>query len=203
MTRNLCTDPLRTTTRWRQPYLLLTSALVTIKKKLTHYCVFSRVVYTVPLWPENLVSVCKPERETPLFHLGKNFSEFRSFQPIPANFGRFTFWGKLSSLQRSSSPPAPPHLRPTRLQLLPHRPLPAMGRIRLRLRHRSDTLQHHLRLSASSPSSSSSSSFLFFPPKLSLWLSTFPFLCFFSFPFWFECPSRVLIVPFLLCTFLV
>ena len=68
--------------------------------------------------------MCKPERETPLFHLGKNFSPFRRVSIIPANFGRyghfgqFTFWGKLFSLQRSSSPPAPPYLQPACLQLL-------------------------------------------------------------------------------------
>jgi hypothetical protein len=74
------------------------------------------------------ILVCKPERETPLFHLGKNFGPFRRVLVIPANFGqyghfgRFTFSRKLSSLQRSSSPPAPPHLQPARLQLLPRRP---------------------------------------------------------------------------------
>ena len=38
-------------------------------------------------------------------------SHRKKFRPISTSFdhsGRFTFWGKLSSLQRSSSPPTPP-----------------------------------------------------------------------------------------------
>jgi hypothetical protein len=39
----------------------------------------TKVVNTVPFWlewPENLVPVYKPKRETPLFHLGKIFGPF-------------------------------------------------------------------------------------------------------------------------------
>jgi hypothetical protein len=115
----------------------------------------------------------KPPCST-LKKISTHFDEFRSFQPILANFdryghfGRFTFWGKLSLLQRSSSPPAPPHLRPARLQFL----------------------------STSSPSSSSSFSsllsrffffffffFVFFAEALS---DSLPFLFYvFFFPFFF------------------
>ena len=164
--------------------------------------IIPRVVYTILFWlkrSENLVPMCKPKRKTPLFHLGKisaHFDEFRSFGPISAGLLFGENWAHCN------------------------------GPARLQLPHISDCLRLPLLLLLllSFPSPSSSSFFVFsaealptFPfllllfffffvfsaKALSLTLYLFFFFAFFSFLFWFECPSHMLVVPFLLCTFLV
>ena len=66
--------------------------------KLHWFAVKRNVVYSVPFrpeWTENLVSICKPIRGNPPFHLGSNFGcfeSFRVFRWVSGHFGQFTFW---------------------------------------------------------------------------------------------------------------
>jgi hypothetical protein len=49
---------------------------------------YSIVVNVVPFRLENLVPVCKSERDTLLLHLEKNFDPFQLFQPILADMNK-------------------------------------------------------------------------------------------------------------------
>ena len=105
------------------------SAIKTFKS----WSVWSRVVYTVPFRserPENLIPVCKPERETLLFHLEKTFRPFRRVSVIPANFGRYghfgryTFWGNwthCSGLARLQLPHISDQLASSSSLIVPYR----------------------------------------------------------------------------------
>ena len=59
--------------------------------------VTSIVINTIlfrPEQPKFFVPVCKPVPETPPFHLGSNFGQFRSILVVPVNFGRYANFGR-------------------------------------------------------------------------------------------------------------